>query len=102
MSTTGLDGNNHSILGKILLSEFLIGTETPADSLPLKIRTFVDIKNLHSAWVADVASLCSSCVRTTCVYLHVFQFFPQYIYFWPHVVETALDKTVGREVTLHV
>ena len=79
-----------------------MGVETPADSSPLKIRTFVDIKHLHSAWIADAASLCSSCVRTTCVYLHVFQFFPQCIYFWQHVVKPAPDKTVGREVTLHM
>jgi len=57
-------------------------------------------KHLHSAWVADAASFCSSCVRTTCTYFHVFQFFPWYIYFWLHAVKTAPDKTVGREITL--
>jgi hypothetical protein len=30
------------------------------------------------------------------------KYFPQYIYFQTHVVKRALDKTVGREVTMHM
>jgi hypothetical protein len=51
-----------------------MGAETPVDYSPHKICTFVDIKCLYSAWVADAASFCSNYLRTTCVYVHVYIF----------------------------